>query len=77
MKPQPRPPLWAQVTDLLSFQSEGTCIALGPGGSLDTLGRGRRVRPQSETAATGSHLLASDKPEGRSPSHKACVTSHG
>lgn len=61
------PPLWARVTDLLSFQSEGTCIALGPGGSLDTLGKGRRVRPQSETAATGSHLLASDKPAGQVP----------
>lgn len=73
LSPSRAHPLWARVTDLLSFQSEGTCIALGPRGSLDTLGRGHRVRPQSEMATTGSHLPASDKPAGQvSRPHGMC-----
>lgn len=71
LSPSRAHPLWARVTDLLSFQSEGTCVALRPGGSLDTLGRGRRVRPQSETAATCRQVTSQ---QDWSPGHMACVT---
>lgn len=75
MKPS-RPPLWLEsLTFLLSVRRH--LHRPWARGSLDTLERVAES-DQSETAATGSHL--SGEPtgqQGRSPSYKACVTSHG
>lgn len=54
---------------LCSLQSEGTCITFGPWGSLDSLVRGHRVRPQWAEAprASNSHSLADRKGQSHIP----------